>query len=128
MVTLMKVISFFASFIMLSLLSSCGVDSDDGVGKASALALELLEQSPDTECKVPAAATSQEAAVQPLVSLSELVDHADDLVEPVTFTVLTYNVENLFDVDGFSKFDDYKVNSGYSPRKLLTKLRISPMF
>ena len=123
MVTLIKVINFFASFIMLSLLSSCGVDSDDGVGKASTPTSELLEQTPETESKVPAAAISEVAVVQPLVLLSELVDHADDLVEPVTFTVLTYNVENLFDVDGFSIFDDYKANSGYTPRKLLTKLR-----
>ena len=119
----MKVHGFFASFIMLSLLSSCGVDTDVGVGKESALTLEVLEQTPETEGKVSAAAISEVAVVQPLVSLTELVDHANDLVEPVTFTVLTYNVENLFDVDGFSKFDDYKANSGYTPRKLLTKLR-----
>ena len=119
----MKVLSFFASFIMLSLLSSCGVDSDVGVGKESTPTLEVLEQTPETEGKVPAAAISEVAVVQPLVSLTELVDHASDLVEPVTFTVLTYNVENLFDVDGFSKFDDYKADSGYTPRKLLTKLR-----
>ena len=119
----MKALSFFASFIMLSLLSSSGVDSVIGVSKESAPIYEVLEQSPETEGMVHAASISEVAVVQPLVSLTELVDHVDDLVEPVTFTVLTYNVENLFDVDGFSKFDDYKANSGYTPLKLLTKLR-----
>ena len=43
------------------------------------------------------------------------------------FTVLVYNVENLFDVDGVALFEDYKqVDTNnpqpYGPRKLLTKL------
>ena len=42
------------------------------------------------------------------------------------FTVMTYNVENLFDVDRVSKFDDYaeKPNdpNAYGPPKLLQKL------
>lgn len=47
--------------------------------------------------------------------------------EPTTFTVVTYNVENLFDVDGVAMFGDYeqgKTNSpaGYTRRKFLTKL------
>ncbi|MDQ8194069.1 endonuclease/exonuclease/phosphatase family protein [Coraliomargarita sp. SDUM461004] len=44
------------------------------------------------------------------------------------FTVVTYNVENLFDVDGVALFDDYKMGpdagtSGYSRRKFQTKLQ-----
>jgi endonuclease/exonuclease/phosphatase family metal-dependent hydrolase len=43
------------------------------------------------------------------------------------FTVLTYNVENLFDVDGVALFDDYEQDIatdpfGYSRTKFLTKL------
>lgn len=37
------------------------------------------------------------------------------------FTVVAYNVENLFDVDGVSLFDDYQP-SAYGPRQLATKL------
>jgi endonuclease/exonuclease/phosphatase family metal-dependent hydrolase len=42
------------------------------------------------------------------------------------FTVVTYNVENLFDADGTAIFDDYKETGGehaYSPAKLLVKLQ-----
>ena len=42
------------------------------------------------------------------------------------FTVVTYNVENLFDVDRVSKFDDYEETdepNSYGPDKLLGKLR-----
>lgn len=42
------------------------------------------------------------------------------------FTVVIYNVENLFDVDRVSKFDDYEENdepNSYGPDKLLGKLR-----
>lgn len=44
------------------------------------------------------------------------------------FTVVAYNVENLFDVDGVSLFDDYEQGAEedtqlYSRYKLLTKLR-----
>ncbi len=43
------------------------------------------------------------------------------------FTVLVYNVENLFDVDGVALFSDYRFEetgnpNPYSPRKFLTKL------
>ena len=43
------------------------------------------------------------------------------------FTAVTYNVENLFDLDGVTLFDDYIQDSqtdlfGYSREKLLTKL------
>ncbi len=45
-----------------------------------------------------------------------------------TFTVLTYNVENLFDVDGVALFEDYQIDQsreplGYSRRKFLSKLQ-----
>jgi len=39
-----------------------------------------------------------------------------------TFTVMVYNVENLFDVDGVSLFSDYGPD-WYGPEKLATKLR-----
>ncbi len=50
-----------------------------------------------------------------------LAEHGDE------FTVLTYNVENLFDLDGLSMFSDYEQDIqtdpfGYSRAKLLTKL------
>ena len=43
------------------------------------------------------------------------------------FTVLVYNVENLFDVDGVAEYEDYQVPpfntaNPYTPRRLLTKL------
>lgn len=52
--------------------------------------------------------------------------------EPGTFTVVTYNVENLFDLDGVAIFDDYQLDRaltagrdpfGYSRAKFLTKLQ-----
>ncbi|MFT5837162.1 MAG: endonuclease/exonuclease/phosphatase family metal-dependent hydrolase [Candidatus Azotimanducaceae bacterium] len=51
--------------------------------------------------------------------------------ERTTFTVVTYNVENLFDVDGVAMFDDYQQDGesdgddpfGYSRAKFLTKLQ-----
>lgn len=45
--------------------------------------------------------------------------------EPTTFTVVTYNVENLFDVDDVAMFNDYKLSDkpfGYTRAKFLTKL------
>lgn len=46
---------------------------------------------------------------------------------PTEFSVLVYNVENLFDVDGVALFGDYRQKDTenpqpYGPRKLLTKL------
>lgn len=41
------------------------------------------------------------------------------------FSVVTYNVENLFDADGVAVFDDYAVSGdphSYSPAKLLVKI------
>ena len=42
------------------------------------------------------------------------------------FTVMVYNVENLFDIDRVARFDDYVENpndsEGYGPGKLLRKL------
>ena len=122
MVTLMKVLTAFASFILWSLLTGCGVDSNVGVDQESASTLEVREQTPAPESKVPAS-VSEVSLVQPIVPLADHVEDVVDLLEPVTFTVLTYNVENLFDADGVALFDDYKVDSGYTPRKLLTKLQ-----
>lgn len=118
----MKAITYFASFILCLLLAGCGVDSDVVVDQESAPTLDVLEQTPNTEGKA-AAAVSEVSIVNSFVPLAEPLDDAVDLLEPLTFTVVTYNVENLFDADGVSIFDDYKVNSGYTPRKLLTKLQ-----
>lgn len=46
---------------------------------------------------------------------------------PIEFTVVAYNVENLFDVDGVALFNDYRQDEPddpftYSRRKFLTKL------
>ncbi len=122
MVTLMKALTYFASFIFCLLLAGCGVDSDVVVDQESAPTLDVLEQTPNTEGKAPVA-VSEGSLVKSVVPLAEPVEDAVDLLEPLTFTVVTYNVENLFDADGVSTFDDYKVNSGYTPRKLLTKLQ-----
>ena len=119
----MKILSYFASFILCLLLAGCGVNSDVGVDQEPASNSEVPEQTPAPESNVATAAVSEVSLVQPVVSPTELEDHAVDLVEPITFTVVTYNVENLFDADGVSMFDDYKVDSGYTPRKLLTKLQ-----
>ena len=118
----MKALTYFASFILCLHLVGCGVDSDVIVDQESASTLDMLEQTPYTEGKAPAA-VSEVSIVKSVVPLAEPVDDAVDLLEPLTFTVVTYNVENLFDADGVSLFDDYKVNSGYTPRKLLTKLQ-----
>ena len=118
----MKAITYFASFILCLFLAGCGVDSDVVVDQESAPTLDVLEQTPNTEGKAPAA-VSEESIVKSVIPLAEPLDDAVDLLEPLTFTVVTYNVENLFDADGVSIFDDYKVNSGYTPRKLLTKLQ-----
>ena len=118
----MKVLTAFASFILWSLLTGCGVDSNVGVDQESASTLEVREQTPAPESKVPAS-VSEVSLVQSIVPLADHVEDVVDLLEPVTFTVLTYNVENLFDADGVALFDDYKVDSGYTPRKLLTKLQ-----
>lgn len=50
------------------------------------------------------------------------------LAQARTFTVVVYNVENLFDADGVALYDDYKPDnaempSPYSPRKTLTKIQ-----
>ena len=117
MATLRKALTYFASFILCLLLAGCGVNSDVGVDQEPASNPEVPEQTPAPESNVATAAVSEVSLVQPVVSPTELEDHAVDLVEPITFTVVTYNVENLFDVDGVSIFDDYKLNSGYTPRK-----------
>ena len=127
MVTLVKVFAVLASFIVWSLLTGCGVDSDVGVDQESASTPQEPEQmpasAPEPERQVATAAVSELSLVQSVVPLAELVEDVVDLLEPLTFTVVTYNVENLFDADGVAMFDDYKVDSGYTPRKLLTKLQ-----
>jgi endonuclease/exonuclease/phosphatase family metal-dependent hydrolase len=123
MVTLIKAPAVFASFIFCSLLAGCDVDSDAGVDQESASTLEVRMQTSAPESKVVTDAVSEVSLVKPVVPLAQLVENTVDLLEPLTFTVVTYNVENLFDADGVAMFDDYKVDSGYTPRKLLTKLQ-----
>ena len=49
------------------------------------------------------------------------------LAPPTEFTVMAYNVENLFDVDRIASYDDYLENpsdaNSYGPGKLLKKLK-----
>ena len=123
MATLMKILTACTAILVCSLLTGCGVDSDSGADQESAPIPEVPKQIPVPEIKVHTATTSEVAPVQSLVPLTEHVEDVVDLVEPLAFTVVTYNVENLFDADGVAIFEDYKVDSGYTPRKLLTKLQ-----
>ena len=123
MVTLIKVHTVFASFILCLLFAGCGVDSDVGLDQEPASTPEVPDKTPAPESNVALAAVSEVSLVKSVVPLAEPLEDVVDILEPLTFTVVTYNVENLFDADGFSMFDDYKVNSGYTPRKLLTKLQ-----
>ncbi|MEQ9308434.1 MAG: hypothetical protein RLN90_03205 [Balneolaceae bacterium] len=48
--------------------------------------------------------------------------------KPEEFTLVTYNVENLFDADGYAVFDDYKTtdrdgNDQYTKEDVLTKIQ-----
>ena len=45
-------------------------------------------------------------------------------VSAPAFTVLSYNVENLFDVDGVAQYDDYKPER-YPPGNLAVKVAAS---
>jgi len=64
-------------------------------------------------------ATTTACAAAPSESTAEPTEAS----QRTTFTVVTYNVENLFDADGVAMFNDYKADAGYTPRKLLTKLQ-----
>lgn len=84
--------------------SACSVQTESELSKSIS---EAVEASPPISSSVE----------MPVVEL-----------EPTTFTVVTYNVENLFDVDGIAMFGDYKLGeeddpSGYSRAKFLTKLQ-----
>ena len=56
-----------------------------------------------------------------------LGEDAKSAAEPTEFTVMVYNVENLFDVDRVSSYDDYiespDDSNSYGPSKLLRKLK-----
>jgi endonuclease/exonuclease/phosphatase family metal-dependent hydrolase len=119
----MKALTYFASFILCLLLAGCGVDSDFGIDQEPASTPGVHEQTPAPESNLALAAFSEVSPVESVVPIAEPVEDAVDILDPLTFTVVTYNVENLFDADGVSMFDDYKVDSGYTPRKLLTKLQ-----
>ncbi len=63
--------------------------------------------------------------ISALASTSACV--AKKSTEVSAFTIVTYNVENLFDIDGVALFDDYQLDGnvdpfGYSRAKFLTKL------
>ena len=63
-----------------------------------------------------------------LLATSGCAQRPEVEAEPTTFTVITYNVENLFYVDGVAMFNDYKQDeegdpSSYSRAKFLTKLQ-----
>jgi len=63
-----------------------------------------------------------------ILALAVTACTAQESPEPSTFTVVTYNVENLFDVDDVAMFDDYKMDgdtdpNGYTRRKFQTKLQ-----
>jgi endonuclease/exonuclease/phosphatase family metal-dependent hydrolase len=66
-----------------------------------------------------------------LVATSACSAENQTVSEPLaesSFMVLTYNVENLFDVDGVALFNDYKMDGepdskGYTRRKFQTKLQ-----
>ncbi|MFN1835962.1 hypothetical protein AB2B38_011925 [Balneola sp. MJW-20] len=63
-----------------------------------------------------------------LLGLLFLSNCSDTPEEKEIYTLVTYNVENLFDADGVAIFDDYKPedregNSQYTPRDVLTKIR-----
>ncbi len=47
---------------------------------------------------------------------------AAQTVSKDNFTVVVYNVENLFDADGIALYDDYKPET-YNPKDLVTKLK-----
>jgi hypothetical protein len=87
----------------------------------SLLALLTLGISVHAAEKFVAPAMSSGAAASPAAQVTEVSEGAE-------FTVLTYNVENLFDVDGVAMFDDYQMGddagtTGYTRRKFQTKLQ-----
>ena len=66
----------------------------------------------------------------PLAGCGRAADETSVLEEasgrPEEFSVVTYNVENLFDADGLAVFEDYvesDADHSYSPRHILNKLR-----
>ena len=70
------------------------------------------------------------ASLLPLAGCGQARDEAAAVEEPPDapkeFTVVTYNVENLFDADGLAVFEDYVESDAehtYSPQHMLNKLR-----
>lgn len=62
-----------------------------------------------------------QAAVAVLLLLA-----SSPMTSAAPISVVVYNVENLFDIDGRTVFEDYRLGEGdtrYSPRKLLTKIQ-----
>ena len=127
MATINKLLTVCATSIVCSLTTGCGVDSEVAVDQESASITEVPKQMPvqmpEPEEYLPASAIIEATLPQPVVTPTARAEDVVNQAEPRTFTVVTYNVENLFDADGVAMFDDYKVDSGYTPRKLLTKLQ-----
>jgi len=123
MASLKKIKILFLIPISSMLLVACGSERE--------VVTELDSEAPAEVAAQPQA----DLVANPIESIDAaepvIEEIAEPLIEPkpeTTFTVVTYNVENLFDVDGVAIFDDYKIDSkpdpaGYSRQKFLTKLQ-----
>lgn len=63
-----------------------------------------------------------------LISISSCTAKEENETETEEYTLVTYNLENLFDADGYAVFDDYKTtdrdgNDQYTNEDVLTKIQ-----
>lgn len=63
-----------------------------------------------------------------LIPLSNCIAQEENQTKPEEYTLVTYNIENLFDADGYAVFDDYKTtdrdgNDQYTKEDVLTKIQ-----
>jgi endonuclease/exonuclease/phosphatase family metal-dependent hydrolase len=123
MATINKLLAVCATSIVCSVTTGCGIDSEVAADQESASTSEVPDKMSRADEDLTATAIIEETLPLPVVTPTERAEDVVNQAEPRTFTVVTYNVENLFDADGVAMFDDYKVDSGYTPRKLLTKLQ-----
>src|SRR5690554_6548265 len=56
-----------------------------------------------------------------LISFLNCSGSSNSITKDQSYTVVVYNIENLFDADGIAVFDDYKPEV-YSPRHVFTKI------
>jgi hypothetical protein len=122
-----KLLTICATFIVWSLLIGCDVDSEVAVDQESASISEVSEQMPVLDEDLPAAAIIESTLPQLVVTPTMQAVDAVTQAEPLTFTVVTYNVENLFDADGFAMFDDYKVILDTAHASCCLSYRASPV-